>query len=121
MKNWSEYMENYIKTAKKLLRQLGADGSYAGFKYTVLGVAKTINNPDLITYICKGLYAEIAIQYHVNIGNVERNIRTIVDIIRKSGDRDLLNEICGRELTEKPKNASFIDAVSQYIVDSFDE
>lgn len=121
MKNWGEYMENYTTTAQRLLRQLGVNGSYAGFKYTACGITKTINNPELITYICKGLYAEIAIQYHVNISNVERNIRTIVDIIWKSGNRKLLNEVCGKELTEKPKNAYFFDAISQYIIHSCDQ
>lgn len=111
-------MERYMKSTQKLLRQLGANGSYAGFKYTVFGITKTIQNPELLIYICKGLYNEIAVQYHVEAGNVERNVRTIIDVIWKHGNRELLNEIFGRELTEKPKNTSFFDALSQYIVNS---
>lgn len=114
-------MKKYMKPTTQLLRKLGVDGSYSGFKYTVYGIDKTIQNPELITYICKGLYTEIAIEYHVNVSNVERNIRTIIDTIWKSGNRRLLNEICGRELTERPKNAFFIDAISQYILNSCDE
>lgn len=110
-------MNNYYKTIQKLLRQLGADGSYAGFKYTVYGIIRTIQNPDLIIYVCKGLYADIAIKYNANINNVERNIRTIINTIWNSGNRELLNTIFGKELTSKPKNTSFIDAMSQYVID----
>lgn len=113
-------MELYMKPTQKLLRQLGANGSYAGFKYTVSGICKTIQNPELIIYICKGLYTEIALQYQVNVSNVERNIRTIIETIWKSGNRELLNEVCGRQLTERPTNTFFIDAVSQYIINAYD-
>ncbi|WP_302625916.1 sporulation initiation factor Spo0A C-terminal domain-containing protein [uncultured Eubacterium sp.] len=114
-------MENYIRLTANLLRQLGVNASYTGFKYTVCAVVKNIQNPDLITYICKGLYANIAIENHVNISCVERNIRTIVETIWKSGDRELLNEVCGRKIMEKPKNTFFIDVISQYIIDLSDE
>ncbi|MFQ9516626.1 MAG: sporulation initiation factor Spo0A C-terminal domain-containing protein [Eubacterium sp.] len=110
-------MKQYEKETQKVLRQLGANGSYMGFSYTVYGVAKTIENPELIVYICKGLYIEIAQHFHVNIGSVERNIRTVVKTIWKHGDRELLDEIFGKELTVKPRNNMFIDALSQYIVD----
>lgn len=102
---------------QKLLRQLGANGSYTGFYYTVYGVVRTIQEPTLIVYICKGLYIEIAQHFNVNVSSVERNIRTIIDIIWNKGDRDLLNHIFGRELIKKPKNTMFIDALSQYIID----
>ncbi|MFQ9514696.1 MAG: sporulation initiation factor Spo0A C-terminal domain-containing protein [Eubacterium sp.] len=114
-------MKQYEKETQKVLRQLGANGSYIGFNYTVYGVAKTIENPELIVYICKGLYIEIAQHFCVNIGSVERNIRTVVKTIWKHGDRELLNEVFGQELKEKPKNTMFIDALSQYIVDICEE
>lgn len=114
-------MKQYTKETQKLLRQLGVNGSYAGFEYTVYGVTKTIQNPDLIIYICKGLYTEIAIEYHVNVSNVERNIRTIINTIWESGDRELLNKVFGREVTSKPRNTIFIDAISQYIIDFCEE
>lgn len=113
-------MKNQIKVTENLLRQLGVNASYIGFQYTVYGITKNIKNPELITYICKGLYAEIATQYHVNISNVERNIRTIINTIWASGNKTLLDEICGTELIKKPKNAFFIDAISQYIINSCD-
>lgn len=111
-------MEYYEDETRKLLRRLGVNGSYMGFGYTVYGITQTIQNPDLIIYICKGLYTEIAIHYHVSVCNVERNIRTVINTIWKEGDRRLLNQIFHRELKEKPKNTAFIDVLSQYVLES---
>ena len=93
------------------------DGSYIGFRYITYGVAKNIQNPELIIYICKGLYIEIAVHFHVSVDSVERNIRTVVNTIWNHGNRELLNDILGIELTRKPKNSMFIDVLSQYISD----
>lgn len=114
-------MKQYEKETQKILRQLGANGSYKGFRYTVYGVTKIIQDPDLIIYVCKGLYIEIAEYFHVNIGSVERNIRTVVKTIWQHGDRELLNDIFGRELNDKPKNAMFLDALAQYVIDTCEE
>lgn len=108
-------MNDYEKEIEKTLRQLGANGSYIGFGYMIYGICKTIENPELIIYICKGLYTEIATHYHVTIGNVERNIRTVINNIWEYGDRDLLNQIFGKELNAKPRNNIFIDVLSHYI------
>lgn len=114
-------MKQYEKETQKLLRQLGVNGSYLGFRYVAYGVACNLENPELIIYICKGLYIEIAKHFHVNIDNVERNIRTVVKVIWNEGDRELLNEVFGMELTKKPKNAVFIDALSQYVLENCEE
>lgn len=114
-------MKHYEKETQILLRQLGANGSYIGFRYMVYSIAKTIREPELVTYICKGLYVDISLHFCVKVSSVERNIRTIVNIIWQYGDRKLLNEIFGRELTEKPRNAMFIDALSQYILEQCKE
>ena len=114
-------MEQYEKKTQKVLRQLGVNGSYLGFYYIAFGIAKSIENPELLTYICKGLYAEIAEHFHVNTKNVERNIRTIVSIIWEHGDRELLNKIFGKVLTDKTKNVEFMDALSHYILNNYGE
>lgn len=111
-------MKQYQRETEQLLRRLGVNSSYVGFRYTVYGIIANINNPDLIVYICKGLYLKIAMHYNVNITNVERNIRTIIKIIWEHGDREMLNHVIGFKLQEKPKNTIFIDALSQYVINS---
>ncbi len=112
-------MRTYEKEVEKLLRQLGANGSYVGFQYTLFGICRVHKNHDLTTYICKGIYSEIAIHFHTSVSCAERNIRTLVNHIWKQGNRKLLNEIFYRELPGKPTNAAFIDAVAQYAEDLY--
>lgn len=111
-------MEHYQIVSEKLLRQLGVDGSYLGFRYVIHCVCITAHDPSLTTYICKGLYVEIAGHFHTTVNCVERNIRTIVDTIWTRGNRNLLNKIFCRELTKKPRNAAFIDALANYVRNS---
>ena len=76
-------------------------------------------NPELLTYISKGLYVDIACRFHTTIGCVERDIRTVVKTIWEHGDKRLLIEIFGFELKEKPRNSAFIDAVAHYVAEHY--
>lgn len=107
----------YEKKALRLLRLLGVNSSYLGFRYTACAVALNIQNPELIIYISKGLYVEVAARYNTSVPCVERDIRTIVEAIWARGDRRLLIQILGTEPDKKPRNASFIDALSQYLLE----
>lgn len=112
---------NYERETSALLRRLGANNSYVGFRYTVYGIIRAIQEPILLVYISKGLYVEIATRYGTSIGCVERNIRTILDVIWLNGDRKLLEEIFGCELEKKPRNGDFIDAMGKYIAERYCE
>lgn len=107
---------NYEREAINLLRRLGVNNSYVGFRYTTYGIIRAIHNPDLLVYISKGLYVEIAARFHTSTGCVERDIRTVINIIWIHGDRELLNEIFDFTLEKKPRNGAFIDALAQYII-----
>ena len=63
----------YERETCNLLRRLGVNNSYVGFRYTVYGVIRAIANPELLIYISKGLYVEISAEYRTSIGCVERN------------------------------------------------
>ena len=106
----------YERETGNLLRRLGVNNSYIGFRYTIYGVIRAIANPELLTYISKGLYVEIAARYQTSVGCVERNIRTIINTIWLHGDRNLLNQVFGFELAQKPRNGAFIDALAHYVV-----
>lgn len=104
-----------MKTAKKvehLIRRLGANGSYIGFHFTVSAVTKSIEDRRLLLYITKGVYLEVA---NTTVKCVERDIRTVIGVIWKYGDRELLNTVAGRELREKPNNREFIDMLARFV------
>ena len=58
----------YERETCNLLRRLGVNNSYVGFRYTVYGVIRAIANPELLIYISKGLYVEISAEYRTSIG-----------------------------------------------------
>jgi two-component system response regulator (stage 0 sporulation protein A) len=95
---------------------MGGSLTYRGFQYTVYGVERILQDPNLMVGICKGLYFDIAEYFDVEIDNVERDIRTLIGIIWDRGDRDMLNRVFGRKLERKPGNAQFLDAVTQYLI-----
>ena len=90
-------MTEVEKETQKLLRRLGANGSYKGFWFVSYGIVRVMDESELLTHVCKGLYVEVAVHFHVNVGCAERNIRTIKNLIWKNGDHELLNEIFGRQ------------------------
>lgn len=112
---------NYEREANDLLRRLGANNSYVGFRYTIYGITRAIQNPDLLTHISKGLYVEIAARYNTSVSCAERNIRTVINTIWLHGDRKLLEEVFGVSLEKKPRNGAFIDAVGRYVVEHGEE
>lgn len=108
-------MNTYEKETEIILRKLGVNGSYLGFKFVIYGVEKLHNNPMLITSICKGLYTEIAIHFNTSVYCAERNIRTIKEIIWRKADRKLLEEMFGNDVTIYPNNAEFMDYLAVHI------
>lgn len=107
-----------MKTAKKvehLIRRLGANGSYIGFHFTVSAVTKSIEDRRLLLYITKGVYLEVALENNTTVKCVERDIRTVIGVIWKYGDRELRNTVAGRELREKPNNREFIDMLARFV------
>ena len=93
---------NHEKEISNLLRRLGVNNSYVGFRYTIYGVIRTVHDPTLLAYISKGLYVDIAVHYQTSIGCVERNIRTLINTIWLHGDRKLLNESLILNLARNP-------------------
>ena len=59
-------------SAHKLLRRLGASGSYLGFYYTAAAIETVMATHENI-YQCKWLYNEVAKQFHTTPYCVERD------------------------------------------------
>ena len=114
----SETQVNYKKTAEKLLWQLGGNRSYKGFDLTTCSIEEVIRDPGSLTCICKGLYVDVAKRFNTSIYCIERNIRTMKQLIWKYGDRSLLEEIFGPGLSSKsPCNSIFLDKLARYVAE----
>lgn len=102
------------------LRLLGLNNSYKGFKFLIYGIELAINNPNILTYICKGFYVDIAIHYGTTLNCVERDIRTAKEAVWANGNKALLFDIFGAsEKHEIPNNSQFVDVLSYYIKNNF--
>lgn len=98
------------------LRLLGLNNSYKGFNFLIYGIKLAMKHPSILTYICKGLYLEVAIHYGTSVNCVERNIRTAKEAIWHNGNKALLIKIFGKTYKyTPPSNAQFIDILAYYI------
>lgn len=103
--------------AEHTLRSLGLCRTYKGFGYLIYAVGLTAQDIDILTYICKGLYKDIAKKFHTTDSCAERNIRTIKKAIWRTGNKTLRLEIFGEEYRDSvPKNAQFIELLTCYII-----
>lgn len=104
------------KCIEKTIRLLGLNSSYKGYNFLIFAVKLTIEKPEILTYICKGLYLEIAMYYNTTITCAERNIRTAKEVIWMNGNKNLLQYIFGNNYNYTiPSNAVFIDLLAYYV------
>lgn len=98
------------------LRLLGLNNSYKGFDYLIYGVQLAMESPNVLSYICKGLYMEIALKFGTTGSCVERNIRTVRKAVWRNGSETLRIRIFGEAyMDSQPGNTEFIDALVHYI------
>ena len=103
------------RMAGNLLKQLGVSSLYQGFDYAVSGVMLVLEDRKRLTYITKGLYLDVARRHNTTWKCVERDIRTVVDVIWDNADVEILTEFCGGRLEARPKNRRFFEIFSRYL------
>ena len=94
-----------------LLYRLGVSANYTGFFYTAYAVALCAQQSDRLLLVTKWLYPEVAKQYGTKWQTVERNIRTVGNIIWRE-NRSLLECLAHRPLAQKPCNAQILAILS---------
>ena len=104
------------KKITKLLLSLGIRSTYQGFQYLCYGLELCLESEDYLLSVYKNLYVDIGVKFHTNRNNIERCIRTVVSYCWERGNRELLMELAGYELKDKPTNGEFIDILYQYLV-----
>lgn len=90
-----------------LLHDLGVTANYTGFFYTAYAVALCVEQPERLLLVTKWVYPDVAKQYGTNWKAVERNIRTVGNVIWKQG-HSLLEQLAGRKLPHKPSTAQLL-------------
>lgn len=101
--------------AGNVLRRLHIGGNLDGFHFLATAVAKTAKDPMLASGVTKALYIEVAKRYGVTPGQVERSMRTAINVCWMRGGYRELNKVAGYRMIERPTNAEFVDLVAAYI------
>lgn len=104
------------KTIKQTILHLTGKQSYKGFNYVVYGIALSIEDSEQLKYISKSLYIDIASKFNTSQKNVERNVRTVIDVIWRNKNNELLKKICNGKVSSKPTNKNFFIMMSEYFI-----
>lgn len=107
--------DNYISD---ILRKIGIPIKMVGYKYLKEAITVAIDDPESLMSVTKNIYPQVALKYGTSAGNVERNIRYVIEsawskIEERELDKDML-EIAG-DTSKKPTNSVFILSCSEWI------
>lgn len=82
-------------TFKTLLHSVGIYQHYRGYTYLLESVELASREPHRLHNIQKELYLPIAEKYQTNVQNVEKDIRTVRNILIRNGGEEMLSELTG--------------------------
>ncbi len=105
----------YIQSVQKLLFRLGIRSTYQGFRYLCYGLTLCEKNEDYLLAVYKKLYLDIGKHYEVSRDSVEHCLRTVINACWDKGNRELLINIAGYKITQRPTNSEFIDILHHYL------
>jgi len=95
------------KQVYDILNRLGVTANYTGFFNMACAVSLCAEQPNRLLLVTKWLYPDVAKLCHTNWKAVERNIRTVGDIIWRE-NRALLEVLACRPLVHRPRSAQLI-------------
>ena len=100
-----------------LLHTAGVFSYYYGYDYFIRSVELAVQNPERLQSIRKEIYIIVASEFKTNITSVERNIRTIRDVMMKNGGEELLVQMTGSHtwVHKVPYPRDLIAIFSEYL------
>ncbi len=100
------------------IHELGVPAHIKGYQYIRSAIMMVVENMDLLNFITKQLYPEIAKAYNTTASRVERAIRHSIEVAWTRGKPEIMNEIFGYTIHTgkgKPTNSEFIAMVADRI------
>lgn len=100
------------------IHELGVPAHIKGYQYIRSAIMMVVENMDLLNFITKQLYPEIAKAYNTTASRVERAIRHSIEVAWSRGKPEIMNEIFGYTIHTgkgKPTNSEFIAMVADRI------
>lgn len=100
------------------IHELGVPAHIKGYHYLRTAIMMVVKDMDLLNYITKELYPEIAKAYQTTSSRVERAIRHSIEVAWTRGKPQTMNEVFGYTINTgkgKPTNSEFIAMVADRI------
>ena len=107
--------DSLTKRVEAELLRLHIPQTTAGFHHAAYAITQVIQNPETVNWITKEIYPETARHCQTRPANIERTIRLAVRACWERGGRDILEEMAGIHLTQRPTNSEFLAIVANYI------
>ncbi len=102
----------------EFIHELGVPAHIKGYQYVRTAIMMVVKNMELLNYITKELYPEIAKKYSTTSSRVERAIRHSIEVAWSRGRPETMNRIFGYTIDTgkgKPTNSEFIAMVADRI------
>lgn len=77
---------------QQIMYECGVFRSYRGYAYFEKAVCMAYENPECLLAIIKEIYAPIAEEYNTTISSVEKDIRTIRDVLLRNDGKQILKK-----------------------------
>lgn len=114
----SETAEDLETIVTEFIHELGVPAHIKGYHYLRTAIMMVVKDMDLLNYITKELYPEIAKAYQTTSSRVERAIRHSIEVAWTRGKPQTMNDVFGYTINTgkgKPTNSEFIAMVADRI------
>lgn len=116
VKEISNFNENSIETdVTDIIRELGIPAHIKGYQYIREGIIMAVNDINMLNFITKLLYPNIAKKYKTTSSSVERAIRHAIEVAWSRGQIDVIEKMFGYTVSAgkgKPTNSEFIALIA---------
>lgn len=104
-----------MRVLDKLLNAMSVSRKYIGRDYVISAVKLALEDKSVLHQMTKNLYPQLAKIHSTSPMSVERNIRTVSEVMWRSGDRQIFEQIAGHKLSYRPTNSELIDYLAYYV------
>lgn len=98
----------------KILRQCRFSKRHQGYRELQECINIVLQNEERLLYMT-GIYMEVAENFHISWGGVERNIRTAFEYAWTNGGKEQMEKIAGGAFYGKPTVSEVIEILACYI------
>lgn len=107
-----------VNLIHEILLSIGIPPNIQGYGYLVESMKLIMENPNILNSVTKGLYIDVAKQFHATPTSIERAMRYAILHAWKYGNKDFINEVfkhCIRSDKGSPTNTVFLSRLYYYI------